>query len=157
MKNEALYKKTCDILFDAYFNDTLRHGMCSACAVGNICKEASKKSGVSNGAWGALFNTSSSGQTISKNGITPIYKFFYTPEDVIEAHSLISFTGYHWTELAKIEFAFESAAAGNSLEDHMYNGLVAVLDVLKEIHEVKEDNQTERFTNHYKQKQLATY
>ncbi len=36
MKNKSLYDKTVSILVDAYMNDTLQHGNCFACAVGNI-------------------------------------------------------------------------------------------------------------------------
>src|SRR5258706_8814339 len=36
MKNELLYNKTINILKEAYFNNTLQHNNCYACAVGNI-------------------------------------------------------------------------------------------------------------------------
>lgn len=36
MKRPELYQKTVDILVKAYFDDTLQHGNCYACAVGNI-------------------------------------------------------------------------------------------------------------------------
>jgi len=36
MKNEKLYHETVDILANAYMNNTLVHGTCAACAVGNI-------------------------------------------------------------------------------------------------------------------------
>jgi hypothetical protein len=36
MKRQELYNNTVDILVQAYFNDTLAHCDCSACAVGNM-------------------------------------------------------------------------------------------------------------------------
>lgn len=146
MIKPELYKKTVDILFDAYFNDELRHGECSACAVGNICKGNGVPvynhlmyNAYNNAAWRNVFSTSDSwGQIVDEH--------FY----VGEAKRVIDATGYTWQELAKIEYAFESAPKGNSEEDWMFNGLVAVLEVLKQIHQV-EDNEPEvtRFKNHY--------
>jgi hypothetical protein len=40
MIKEPLYHKTIGILVDAYFDDTLQHGNCSACAVGNLVAAA---------------------------------------------------------------------------------------------------------------------
>lgn len=31
------FKHTMDLLVQAYFDNTLKHGNCSKCAVGNIC------------------------------------------------------------------------------------------------------------------------
>jgi len=36
MENKKLFDRTVSILSKAYLNDTLRHGDCYACAVGNL-------------------------------------------------------------------------------------------------------------------------
>lgn len=52
------------------------------------------------------------------------------------AKKQIDATGYSWQELARVEYAFESAKKGESADDWMFNGLMAVLDVLADIHGV---------------------
>lgn len=52
------------------------------------------------------------------------------------AYLMIDQTGYSEVELAKIEFAFESADEGSTEDENMFNGLMAVVDVLAEIHGV---------------------
>lgn len=147
MIRESLYHKTSDVLYQAYFKDELKHGDCSACAVGNICKAA----GASNQVrmlWKYVFVTETNlflgqHQWINED------RYSGVPKKVIDA------TGYTWQELAKIEYAFETAPKGNNDEDWMFNGLVAVLDVLKEIHEVTDEphqSNLSRFELHYKTK-----
>jgi hypothetical protein len=66
-------------------------------------------------------------------------------------------TGYTPHELALIEQSFESASWGEGCEDFMFNGLVAVLDTLAEIHQISDTDEinNERFEQHYK-KRLET-
>lgn len=146
MKNEALYKRTCDILFDAYFNDTLRHNNCMACAVGNIVAAN----------MGYVYNTDNRDQfLVWKNcirwGWNIIVWSLGEKSDELGDEQVKS-TGYSPFELREIEKAFERCNGGVSTEDKMFNGLCAVIEVLNKIHEVEEDNQTERFSNHYKSK-----
>ena len=139
MKNSELYQKTVDILVQAYFNDTLVHQSCSACAVGNIVaankgktpseysKEVMKRGNFQNGAvktWTAVFATSEGKQKIHQRYL----KFDFIKKEIAS-------TGYTWKELARIEFAFESASKGLSEDEHIFNGLMAVIDVLDKIHE----------------------
>jgi hypothetical protein len=154
MNRIDLYNKTVDTLFHAYFNDTLRHGDCSACAVGNIClgsgahlygKYNCQIVG-SNLAWSMAFytETDSQVQTIEESSY---HQNFNGCKDVIDA------TGYTLLELAKIEHGFETAYRGKSDDEHMFNGLVSVLEALKQIHEIKDERVTEvsrkRFADHY--------
>jgi len=60
----ANFNDTVDILVKAYLNDTLEHGVCSACAVGNICLAAGapysygyKIQPDDNSAWKWVFHT----------------------------------------------------------------------------------------------------
>jgi hypothetical protein len=57
-------------------------------------------------------------------------------EYIDEAKFEIDSTGYSVKDLAKIEFAFETAQKGNTEDDWMFNGLMAVIDVLAEIHNI---------------------
>lgn len=155
MNRPELYKKTVDILYDAYFNDTLHHTRCSACAVGNIVvanmgyKPApgeshfwiNKEGNLIQTEWYHVFVTN------WRNGHQRLNPKNYEGD----AKQQIDATGYKWEELAAIEKAFESTRTyDDDKEICMFNGLVAVLEVLKQIHEV-EDNEPEvtRFKNHY--------
>ena len=142
MKNEQLYNKTIDILVQAYLNDTLAHGTFTACAVGNICAanmgtEVVKLDGSRNkfkwanhhiapsmgSGWPLVFVTSEYCQRINMD------EFAFLAEKQIKS------TGYAVLELAQIEFAFETASKGNSSDEWMFNGLMAVIDVLDKIHD----------------------
>lgn len=115
MKNPALFNKTISILVKAYQNDTLEHGICSACAVGNLCNGS--------GAWSHVFYTCTGGQIIKRGN------YFGWIKETIDA------TGYTWQELAKIEYSFETAKKGSTHEEWNFNGLMAVCDALMKIHE----------------------
>lgn len=120
MKNPELYNRTVDILVQAYFNDTLRHGNCSACAVGNIIKANGGFKGFFSN-WAEVFMTVEGQQGIC-------------PENYEgDAKSEIDSTGYAWQDLAKIEKSFESAKGIK--DEKMFNGLMAVIEVLDQIHE----------------------
>lgn len=126
------FEQTVDVLVKAYLNDELKHEDCEACAVGNIVHAAGfprynpgKMKHDSCGMWKAVFYTDieqvfgpSSG-TLYHNGIK-----------IIEA------TGYSVLELARVEYAFEKASFGTSNDSWMFNGLMAVVDALAEIHNI---------------------
>jgi hypothetical protein len=150
MKKPELYQKTVDILVDAYFNDTLVHGRCTACAVGNIVaanlgyrienvlesgrrypkwlnRDGKKMSypayvdGVPKG-WGAVVCSNGEDQKVNLkcyNG---------------EAKRQIDATGYSVADIALIESSFEKAIGENE-DDRMFNGLMAVIEILDMIHE----------------------
>lgn len=140
MNREALYHKTVDILYQAYFNDTLEHGQCTSFAIGNIVA-ANCGFNFEHTVHGLLWFSASGRHEIAfwdyvfstVNNHQAIY-----PDKAEEIHikKQIDSTGYPWQELAQIEFAFETAPAGLSKADRMFNGLVAVLEVLKQLHEV---------------------
>lgn len=160
-----LYKKTVDILFDAYFNDTLSHAFCTSCAVGNIV------------AANLGYSLKKSGEPLQINlpggGARQCQPFaWHTPNGeeipamgaqwwrVIEAYrgeyetfahtDELDATGYTINEIDLIERGFEKAPLGKCENDWMFNGLVAVLEVLKQIHKVTEDEETlPRFKKHY--------
>ena len=145
MKNEQQYHDTINILKEAYFNDTLQHLTCAACAVGNIIAAKTGKKIVLNTSY-TLTKWEGYNRDYSLNWL---YLVEYEnrispnlPKDLDAAKEQIKATGYTSYELHLVEDAFETADKGNSQDDWMFNGLMAVVDVLGEIHEV-EAEQTE--------------
>ncbi len=154
---KAEFSKTVDILVKAYLNDTLKHGSCYACAVGNIianglgCSvvESSEGKGLKwsndmpypawNGrhiqGWGAAFATDNSSDYDSKvceydlDRVTDNEALTYP---IVQKQ--IKASGYDWQELSEIEFAFESAPKGKNSDEWMFNGLMKVVEVLADIH-----------------------
>lgn len=138
MNRSELYYKTVDVLIDAYNNGELEHGNCDACAVGNICKEASLKTGIDNREWIWVFCTGfdeEEGEYIQNRLCT-----------LPQAFQLIEATGYTVEELAQIEWVFETAIPVDKryyysyikIKQGQYMGLCAVLNKLKEIHSIDE-------------------
>lgn len=156
MIRPELYHKTVNILFDAYFNDTLEHGNYCGCAVGNIVAANMHKT---------FFKISYENEIgvdwVGEEDGGRHWFFSIKPEELLcdeinqtKALAQIKSTGYSVEELIKIESAFESADYGVCRDERMFNGLVLVLNALKEIHEVTDDHETNvsRFSNHYKLK-----
>lgn len=134
MLKPELYEKTVSILVQAYLNDTLEHSNCYACAVGNLIASArgygytyacgrNEWDSAEDVAWQQVFVTIGGG---SQN--------IYLSEFNGAAKKQILSTGYDLAQLAKIEFAFESAPRGSSSDEWMFNGLMAVIDILDQIH-----------------------
>jgi hypothetical protein len=142
MIQEELYNKTVDILVAAYFNDTLVHDDCSACAVGNIIAHHMGCDIVKSEHYHDLFEWHRNGQYIRAvwgNVFITNSTYKYQEKDPSwytgSQKEQIDATGYTWQELAKVEFAFETAPKGHSGADWMFNGLMAVVDTLDEIHQ----------------------
>ncbi len=115
MKNKEQFEKTVQVLVKAYFEGTLEHMDCRACAVGNI---------VGHGEW------------------MPQFVRYDPYNERVQNNS-----GYTWKELGVIERAFESVITTRedfNSDQHQYNGLMAVLDVLFEIHEVEQGHEEYR-------------
>jgi hypothetical protein len=154
MKQPDLYKKTVNILVDAYFKNTLEHSICTACAIGNIIAankgyELENTGEVSFG--GRVMTTFDWITPMGRVGsMAPQWKDVFMTDETGQhtdpsryrdgARCEIESTGYSWQNLAKIEYAFETAPKGKTKEDWMFNGLMAVIDVLDKIHE---NNDTE--------------
>ena len=162
MTNIEHFNDTVAILVKAYFDDTLRHGNCYGCAVGNIIAH---KMGVNiiktdnkglmwdNGdpypgygscnnpdGWGAVFCTSSNEEDEDEEDEDGMPIPDFTQEmnpNLLKGAALkqIQASGYHWTELAKIEYAFETVKCDDFTE-RMFKGLMAVVDVLASIHSI---------------------
>lgn len=144
------FNHSVNVLVKGYLDDTLKHGNCYACAVGNlICDSMGFEWGktLNRGiysvmwknqvyptsnmiilgvltrilGWAAVFSTFGQLQIIEMNNYEG------------KAKEQIDSTGYTVEELARIEYAFETASEEG---DYMYNGLMAVVDVLADIHNV---------------------
>lgn len=145
----AKFNESVGILVKAYLNDTLQHGFCSACAVGNMIAAANGYQVQKDShrwlygedcvwtQWDNVF-CSNGGDGKDFQSIEP--RSYYG-----EAKRQIESTGYHWGSLAKIEKAFESVfydSKMNRIEkdeyqgDYMFDGLMRVVDALASIHSI---------------------
>lgn len=133
MKNPELFHKTISILVKAYQNETLRHGNCRACAVGNLVKANFPYCDMNTSfGWPSVFCTDGFGQYKNMNS----YKG--------AAKEQIDSTGYSVKELALIESAFEGVeepceANEYNSDQHQFDGLMSVVDALMIIHEANEE------------------
>lgn len=122
------FEKTVDILVKAYLNDTLAHDDCTKCAVGNLISAGGYKfnfspSDVDDTQWLIFLD-----RHVRRKG-----NISRRPNDEL-ALSQISATGYSPENLSDIESAFEKCEYGATDDEWMFNGLMAVVDVLAEIH-----------------------
>lgn len=130
------------VLVNAYFNDTLAKGTCTACAVGNLVADAlgakvnkNLKCSINKMYWAKVFCTSDKYQSINEEN------YFG------ESKKQIDSTGYTWQELARIEKVFEENTiishvdyddySEEEISQDKFNGLKAVFEVLCEIEGVE--------------------
>jgi hypothetical protein len=138
------FEHTVNILVQAYLRGELAHKICSACAVGNIVAAAlgTRPKKIDNP---TVFDNNQFENGEFTEWFNSMHGSFYRNTKQIEA------TGYSITELKRIEMAFEAAPGQPPNENGdfdgiypglttdpvwMFNGLMAVLDVLAEIHNV---------------------
>lgn len=107
------FERTIDILVRAYKDDTLRHGNCTACAVGNIIRGCNGEVTCN---W--FYHMSKEVMGYDLGGL-------YNETTAIEE---IESTGYSIKEIDKIERAFESSIS-------QFDGLMKVVDVLISLEE----------------------
>jgi hypothetical protein len=159
------FEKAYNALYNAFMNDTLAKGTCTACAVGNIVADAmgaevyrnkdmnSIRFHCSNDNywWGEMFVTGSDGQKIRKISQNSKVKEL--------RKKILNLTGYTWRELAKVEKAFEEnteivfynylESTPEEVMEDQFKGLMAVMDVLIELDEVKEGD---KYKNNFRNK-----
>lgn len=133
---KATFEKTVDILVKAYLNDTLERGFCSCCAVGNLVAHAlGTKSILSSNAF-------ENGVQAEWRAVTAFYGTYLMPDNYRdETKRQIDATGYTWRQIARIEAAFELAKGPT--KDREFNGLMAVVDVLADIHGISLEKKAE--------------
>lgn len=136
---KATFENTVAILVKAYFDNTLEHDNCYACAVGNIIahnmgyefKEVKKSKTQKAKIWSFIERDRYylKGDEIENNWYDTIDEEIH--DEGIK--SQLSSTGYNINQLRNIESAFEKASKNG---DWIFNGLMAVVDVLAGIHGV---------------------
>lgn len=140
---KELFHDTVGILVRAYMNDTLRHGDCAACAVGNIVAHRMGLSIVPDPEYveePQPFMMWSNGEYPNKGW----YQVTRAKSGYSEnAMRQILASGYRPAHLRLIEYRFEKADPGRSSDQWMFNGLMAVVDVLCEIHGMNETEKQE--------------
>jgi hypothetical protein len=143
------FNNSLSVLVQSYLNDTLEHETCCACAVGNLVAAAC----------GFTYQNRSIGMdgelVWDQSFAFPHWASAfctYTDDDYQtmalaisdESKDQIDSTGYELCDLAKIEFAFEIGGRIKGTRDEkMFNGLMAVVDVLCEIHGMNEEEKQE--------------
>jgi hypothetical protein len=160
------FEKAYNALYNAFMNNTLAKGTCTACAVGNIVADAMGAEVYSQGDmnyisfhcsndnhwWQRMFVTDSHGQTITKISEDSEVKQL--------RKKILNLTDYTWRELAKVEKAFEENTeipfdkynhyTPEQIMEDQFKGLMAVMDVLIKLDEVKEGNSyKETFKNKF--------
>lgn len=133
-------KNSIEILQRAYLEETLKAGDCEACAVGNLVA----KSGYEGKSydWRFIFVTSKGEQHFFN-------RFEAAPEQIIRGYMAIEATGYSITELARIEYAFETALTSEEakelpVHEEQWIRLQAVLKVLFDIEGISYDQEVEK-------------
>ena len=137
MTEQAKFDRAVNVLVQAFLNDTLEHGSCTRCAVGNLVGAlaypgAHEVTGKNRGAEYALL----SGElkhadwfNILRNGNAP----WITSDEKRIGEEQRAALGYSWQQIADIEAAFESTSHN---EHAMYDGMMAVVTELSLIHGV---------------------
>lgn len=137
------FEHTVDVLVKAFLKDELAHMFCSACAVGNIVAAA-----IGTRPGPPQANTCEFDNERFEDG-SPAhggwYSSLYGQGSYLGDQQIVA-TGYNKYELTAIEKAFESCEGrphGSGIwygrqtnPVWMFNGLMAVVDVLAEIHGV---------------------
>jgi len=146
MSNKEKFYSTVNILVRAYLNNTLAHGRCSACAVGNIIADSlgvtiqlpdlDWSEGVPY--WNRVFVTAKFYGPHRENRLHEGYGILtqvkVASNYMGEAKFQIDSTGYTWQQLARIENVFETTPLDEA--DRMFEGLMRVVDVLTDIHQM---------------------
>lgn len=146
MKNQPIYFRSIDLISANYKINRIVHGDCRKCPTAILLKAASAKTNIPVQRWSNLFCTITRVDDVqeqifaTKNSIIVFHDLgFFTqkksPEIRQQAEELIAAGDYTLDELAKIENAFETAPYGDSDEEYLFNGIMAVIDALDEIHE----------------------
>lgn len=150
-------QKAIDIFLDSLNSNTLQHGTCTACAVGNLVAAGcgvqlfnrsdfiiadndvfiTPYGSIDITDWANLFITSDNGVQEKRE----LSRF--TPSDQKRLQALIDTTGFTIDELAEIEYTFETVARHTGV----IFALEAVVKVMMSFDEVDQSTVKEVFTN----------
>ncbi len=142
------FNHSVGVLVKAFFEGTLEHENCYACAVGNLITCANDLKYIRGKkdvrlCWDGFMNIYDHTYTVTARDQEENWMAVITGRrnDNLNYYNgrrkeIIDSTGYTVGELSLIEDAFEQAPFGNNDEEWMFNGLMAVVNVLAEIHAV---------------------
>lgn len=139
MNRPQLYHQSLDRLVDAFYKGTLQHGNACACAVGNLLQipqRLAKQKGVSEL---EILKGRFGGTGTLNDGLPGRH---WSSLLYLEEEDEFCGTGYLNKEALSIEFAFEESWWGKHTDtddNDGFLGLMAVVDVLGEIHGVDQD------------------
>lgn len=157
MIRQETFETAVDVLVKAYFEGTLVLGNACGCAVGNILAHANgyniKFVDVDSGNFSMqeiVWEDEEKHELINLRE-WDLDDWWYGQSGGVNPNcSLIAASGYSPAELAKIELAFErynDITVESTDAEEQFKGLMNVMDVLFEIHQVEEEKQEQ-----YKQK-----
>lgn len=140
------FKRAYDLLIKAYFNDKLRAGDCTACAVGNIC-----------GGWAEWVDLFCTGDGTQDCRDPSMESFNMKTYDEIAAE-LFEISGYTEEELKQVEFLFETTTkikislflpdnnkyTPSEILTDQYNGLKAVIELLMSFDNIEGEQYTDK-------------
>jgi len=142
MNRPEIYKKSIDILVKAFFKGELRHMSCQACAVGNLVRGNMPSLSKAVLFWSEV-HCYDPDRGVSRLNPVQINQHYRRGLEEIAA------TGYTPEETSRIEYAFEKVTIDvldldiNTL-DFQLAGLLSVVDMLQEIHEVRDEEQHQK-------------
>lgn len=136
---KASFENSVSVLVRAYMNGTLEHANCYACAVGNLVVAAKRLTFIRDERDGlmtleSLNANNEAGANWFDVALRDRKKKDWMNTLSSDCLSEIQSTGYTIPQILRIERAFESADFREG--DWMFNGLMAVVDVLADIHGV---------------------
>ena len=138
MKNPELFHRTVGILVKAYLNNTLEHGNCCACAVGNLVAESCGLKIINRDGKLIWNNGLESGEVAwwhGRGGKNHTLVGEFNADTLIgQTKHEIESTGYSPKEFFMIEKVFEATSPNYEKDESGYLGLMAVVDYLIEIH-----------------------
>jgi|GEM_PF-3143474 hypothetical protein len=150
------FQNAYDALVKGFYNGTLEKGSCSACAVGNIVRHAEGLP--------VIIHEDGCDKVVDR-GIYwyGIILFIVNGSSVFYekgiGEKVEALTGYNPSDIAKIEYAFESATkiersisyknySESEIIADQYNGLMAVMDVLMELDGINDPSYKDAFKHH---------
>lgn len=132
MRNKEQFQKSISILINAYMNDTIDFDTTQGCYVGNLVAGWLNIAVKRVGSLITWKNSNSAWFDVCHFGVVDYDNYIGESKRQIDA------TGYTPEQLCKIESAGMNARYSRNHDEYIFNGLMAVVDMLCDIHEVAE-------------------
>ena len=141
MKNPELFNETISILVKAYFDGTLRHNDCAACAVGNMV--AARNNCVLELDDFICAYDKSGNEFDNRLWFDLVHGLGFSGDSLKSAQDQIQTTGYTLQEITDIELAFDYLGWNEENDTDGFKGLMNVVDTLQKIHECTDEEREE--------------